>query len=119
MNLPIKKSEEEFIPLCLRILRNVIPQLERLRPKEIELLAILLHHNYKFRRIEEDEDRWKIILHYDNRVTIAKEMGISKDSFENNLSNLRKHGIVVDNMVVKKLHITPEKINLNFTITKA
>ena len=55
------------------------------------------------------KNRWKLILDYDNKKDIATDLNISVASLGNNLSSLRKKGIIIDNKVVSNLLVYPGK----------
>ena len=87
---------------------EILDPLIKLRPKELDVLAELLYHNNKLKDIA-TKNRWKLILDYDNKKDMATSLNISVASFGNNLSYLRKRGIIVDNKVVDNLLVYPGK----------
>ena len=102
--VPLNTSEKVFFRQYVEILDPVI----KLRPKELDVLAELLYHNNKLKDID-SKNRWKLILDYDNKKEMAGGLNISVDSFGNNLSFLRKKGIIVDNKVIDGLLVYPDK----------
>lgn len=73
-----------------------------LRPKEMDVLALLLYYNMvegpNFKR---EEDRWKKVFDYDTKLKVREELDIEDYSLQNILSSLRKKGAVVDNQISK------------------
>jgi DNA-binding MarR family transcriptional regulator len=107
--VPLQTSEKVFFRQYVEILDPVI----KLRPKELDVLAELLFHNNRLKDIEE-KNRWKLIFDYDNKKEMAEDLKISVASLGNNLSYLRKRGIIVDNKVIQNLLVYPGK---NFKLT--
>lgn len=87
---------------------EILDPLIKLRSKELDVLAELLYYNNKLKNID-IKNRWKLILDYDNKKEIASNLNISVASLGNNLSYLRKKGIIVDNKVVDNLLVYPGK----------
>ena len=102
--LPLKTSEKVFFRQYVQILNPLI----KLRDKELDVLAELLYHNNKLKSID-IKNRWKLILDYDNKKDIANDLDMSVASLGNNLSSLRKKGIIVNNKVVSNLLVHPGK----------
>ena len=111
--LPLRTTEKVFFRQYVEILDPLI----KLRDKELDVLAELLYYNNKLKDID-IKNRWKLILDYDNKKDIANTLGISVASLGNNLSSLRKKGIIVDNRVVANLLVHPgEEFKLTFKFT--
>ena len=113
--IPIKATQENFYRRFLEVLRS-IPPVSKLRPKEIDVLAELL---YQFNKYSDYpiEHQITIIFGASVRKEMRDKIGIGVDSFNNNISILRKHKILtVDN----KLHpffygiVFDKKFELNF-----
>ena len=102
--VPLKTTEKVFFRQYVEILDPLI----KLRPKELDVLAELLYYNNKLKSID-SKNRWKLIFDYDNKKEIADSLKISVASLGNNLSYLRKRGIIVDNKVVDNLLVYPGK----------
>lgn len=74
--------------------------LNKLRAKEIELMAYILYQNElekpNFKRVE---DRWGKILGTDGRVKIMQELDLTDYNLNNLLTSLRKKGAIINNQV--------------------
>jgi len=108
--LKLKTSEKAFFRQYVQLLNPII----KIRDKELDVLAELLYHNNRLKDIEM-KNRWKLVLDYDNKKEMAINVGTSQASFGNNLTYLRKKGIIVDNQVVSNLLVYPDSsFNLVF-----
>ena len=107
--VPIKTKEAVFYRQYVELLNPLI----KLRPKELDLLAELLYHNNKLKDID-IKNRWKLILDYDNKKDMATNLDMSVASLGNNLSYLRKKGIIINNQVSNNFLVYPDK---NFKLT--
>ena len=113
-NISINTDSSKFYRQYLELLNPLI----KLRGKELDVLAQLLFHNNKLKDIPEPH-RWKIIFDYDTKVEIRTALELSDASMNNNLTSLRKKGIIKNNKVIKNLLIYPNKksrIIFNFNI---
>tara|TARA_R110000868_G_scaffold11475_2_gene56161 strand:- start:2006 stop:2374 length:369 start_codon:yes stop_codon:yes gene_type:complete len=111
-NIPIKTSSVKFYRQYLELINPLI----KLRGKELDVLAQLLLYNNDLKKIPE-EHRWKIIFDYDTKTKIRTELGLSDASMNNNLSALRKKGLIKNNQVMKNFLVYPKdkvKITFNF-----
>lgn len=102
--LALNTTEKVFFRQYVEILDPLI----QLRGKELDVLAELLFQNNKLKDIDL-KNRWKLILDYDNKKEMATVLNMSVASFGNNLSYLRKKGIIIDNKVVSNLLVYPGK----------
>ena len=90
----------------------------RLKRQEIRVLAELLKLEYTLRSLD-DDNKWKLIFHYDNRLAIRTALDISEASFNNSLTRLRKNNIIVDNIIPEKFLVDFETgycLKINFKI---
>jgi DNA-binding MarR family transcriptional regulator len=114
--LPLHTNKKVFFRQYVELLNPVV----KLRPKELDVLAELLYHNAERENINE-KDRWKLVFDYDNKKEMADALNISVASLGNNLSYLRKRGIIVDNKVVDNLLVYPKKgfkLTFKFSISE-
>jgi DNA-binding MarR family transcriptional regulator len=102
--VPLKTEKKVFFRQYVEILDPLV----KLRPKEMDVLAELLYYNNELKDIK-SANRWKLIFDYDNKKEIASSLKISVASLGNNLTYLRKRGIIVDNKVVDNLLVYPGK----------
>ena len=113
-NIPIKTTEDKFYRQYLELINPLL----KLRGKELDVLAQLLLYNNSLKDIPE-EHRWKIIFDYDTKTKIRTELDLSDASMNNNLSALRKKGIIENNKVLKNFLVYPNgavKITFNFDL---
>lgn len=87
----------------------------KLRKRELDVWAQLLWYNNEYRQLEEAV-RFKIVFDYETKAKIAKELKISMDVLNNNLSELRKKKIIVDNKIPKgyQVYLEDNEYNLTF-----
>lgn len=110
--IPITTTKERFFRQYVELLNPILA----LRGKELDVLAKLLYCNNEKQYIK-PQDRWINIFSYDNKVSMRSDLGLSDASFANNLSSLRKKGVIVNNRVVDGILVYPGKENkfsLNF-----
>ena len=97
--IPIKTNKERFFRQFLEVLKS-IPPIKNLRPKELDVLAEVMYQNHKYKDYPE-EHRLAIIFNPTVRKEMRDKIGIGVDSFNNNISILRKSKILDKN---NKLH---------------
>jgi DNA-binding MarR family transcriptional regulator len=91
----------------------------RCTTKEADILAEFMYHNYLNRDIPE-RARNEFVFGTSTRKQIREQLNMSSGSFNNNMSSLRKRGILKQDALPKKLQVTPTntpqglKFNLNF-----
>jgi len=74
--------------------------LNKLRPKEIDVLALLLYYNYlEIPNFKRNEDRWKRVFDYSTKLQIREELEIEDYTLQNVLSSLRKKKVIVNNVI--------------------
>jgi DNA-binding MarR family transcriptional regulator len=109
-NIPIATTENKFFRQYLELINPLL----KLRGKELDVLAELMYYNYKFKDIP-DEHRWKLIFDYDTKTKIRTKLDLSDASMNNNLSALRKKGIIKLNKVRDVFLVYPSSnFSLNF-----
>jgi len=90
--IPIKTNEDKFFRQFLELIRS-IPPVSKLRPKELDVLAEIMFQNDKYSDLE-DNIRRKMVFDTKTRKEMMLKVGITADSFNNNLSILRKHKLL-------------------------
>jgi hypothetical protein len=120
MKLPIVTNERKFFRQVLELLRG-IPPLDKLRNKELDLLAGIMFYNYLYRNLGEDI-RWRVINNKTTKKELREYLGMGEDVYNNNISIIRKTGLVDSaGRLSKALQIIPEstfKIEFEFKIEK-
>ena len=115
MNIPVNTTPIKFFRQLLGLLVN-FPPIKGLRPRELDILAEILSYNYELKDIPNDI-RSVVIFSTENRKKMCGTLGISEDTLNNNLSILRKSGVITkDNKIVNFLNIIPEDI-YKFSVT--
>ena len=102
-SVPIKTTENKFFRQYLELLNPLL----RLRGKELDVLP--------------EKHRWKLIFDYDTKTEIRTKLQLSDASLNNNLSALRKKGIIRKNKVSDSFLIHPSnycKLTFSFNITE-
>lgn len=96
---------------------TILKPLNKLRDKEIDLMAYLLYQNELEKdTILKEDDRWNKILGTDGRVKIMQDLNISQYNLNNYLSSLRKKNAIVNNRVSKYYIPKIENDTKNFQI---
>ena len=115
MIIPILTSHDKFYSQLVSLFSNFAP-IKSLSNREKSLLIEILNQNYKYRNIPEDS-RYIVLFSTENRITMAKNIGISVDALYVLLSNIRKKGAITsDNRIPAFLaKIVPED-TFEFTI---
>lgn len=90
--IPIRTNRDKFFRQVLELLRS-LPPFNKLRPRELELLSKLMAYSDEFKALDKDS-RYDLIFSTRTRRTIADDLDMSEDAFNNNLSILRRHGLV-------------------------
>jgi hypothetical protein len=113
INIPTNK--EKFFLQYLTLLTPI----HKLRHKEIEVLAQLMFYNDLYKHLEE-EVRNKMVYDTDTKMRIRQKLKMTDSSFNNNLAELRKKKILVDNILSKGYQIFTnggsEELTFKFTI---
>jgi hypothetical protein len=115
MKIPIKTDIGKFFRQLVGLLSSIKP-INDLRPREQDVLAEIMNQNYRLKDIKH-ELRHVVIFSTENRRTMCSNLGISEDTLNNNLSILRKVGVITkDNKLIPILNILPsEEYTLMFT----
>jgi len=118
MILKVQGDDEYYFRFALEILSAWHP-FNGLRESQKDLFAQFLYYNYVYRTIPKEE-RYLIIMGKTVKNKIGKTLGISKANIDNNLSLLRKHGLIDEsNQVPDKYLITcGEDIRIKFKSNK-
>ena len=90
--ITIKVNSKTFYRSFLDVLKVRAP-ISQLRPKELDVLAELMFYNAQMKDLSED-DKYDILFSTRMRKEMRESIGISEDSFNNNLSILRKCGLI-------------------------
>ena len=118
MRLDINTTQKRVYRQIVEIIRS-IPPLDTLRNRELDVLAILMYYNFKYKDIDENL-RWRIINDSTTKKEMQKEVSMTEEYFNNNLSIIRRAGLLdTDNKIPKFLHIyvgEEYEIKFNFNI---
>jgi hypothetical protein len=120
MRLTIETNERKFFRQLLEILSS-IPPLNKLRPKELDLLAIIMYYN----NIYKDLDpllRQRVLNSKATKKEIREIAGMNENVFNTNIFILRKNNLVSKSgELIGALQIFPKdsfKIEFQFNIEK-
>jgi hypothetical protein len=101
--IPIRsKDTDTFYKQYLTIIRPLLPV--PIRDGELDVLAQLLKYNNMYRGLGPKE-RKVLIFDYDNVNRILNKLGISRSSFNNYMTSLRKKNYIIDNTIKESLVI--------------
>lgn len=100
--ITIKVNDRSFYRSFLEVLKSRAP-IDKLRPKELDVLAELMYRHAKLHEMNVDE-KYDILFSTRMRKDMRESIGISEESFNNNLSILRKAGLITrDNKLNKSI----------------
>jgi hypothetical protein len=104
MKLNINTTYKRVYRQMVEIMRS-FPPLNTLRNRELDVLAVLMYYNYKYRAID-DIVRWRIINDTSTKRDMQRDVGMNEDIFNNNISIIRRAGLLdKDNKIPKFLQI--------------
>ena len=104
MRLNINTTSNKVYRQIVEVMRS-IPPLDSLRKRDLDVLAVLMYYNYKYKTVEETL-RWRIINSSTTRREMEKDINMTEDTFNNNMSHIRKAGLLdKDNKIPKFLQI--------------
>jgi hypothetical protein len=115
----IKTNDDRFYRQFLEILKSV-PPISKLRPKELDVLAELMFQYNKYKSYP-PEHQTEIIFSQSVRKEMRDKIGIGVDSFNNNISILRRNRVLT---AENKLHpffsgiVFDKKFELTFVFTE-
>lgn len=90
--IPIKTSDKKFYRQILELLHSV-PPFTKLRKRELDVLGEIMRQNNKYNKTT-IESRNLIVFSTKIRKEMRDSIGVSEDIFNNNMSSLKKHGII-------------------------
>jgi len=104
MIIPLQTNKAKFYRQVLEVLKS-FPPINKLRPKELDLLAEFMKQNADNKSLPKNKRRI-ILFSTENRREIQEKLSMSQASFNNNLSVLRKYGLInKDNDLISLLDI--------------
>jgi hypothetical protein len=112
--IQIKTSDEKFFRQFLEVLKSV-PPINKLRPKELDVLAEIMYQFSKYESYPIDH-RVDIVFSQTTRKEMRDKIGIGVDSFNNNVSILRKHKLLMSDNNLHKF-FDGVVFNKNFELT--
>jgi DNA-binding MarR family transcriptional regulator len=92
MKIPLKTSNKRFYRQVLEVLRS-FPPINKLRPKELDLLAEFMKQNAELSFLSKNKRR-AILFSTENRRQIQENLNMTQATFNNNLSGLRRYKLV-------------------------
>lgn len=107
----LRKSFRQYV--------EILQPMIKCTAKEADILAEFMYHNYINRDIPE-RARNEFVFGTATRKKIRETLEMSSGSFNNNMSSLRKRGILKEDALPQKLQVSPKetsqglKFNLNF-----
>ena len=118
INLPIRTTKNKFYRQVLEVLRS-FPPINKLSPRELDLLAEFMKQNNDMSDIPVNKRRI-LIFSTENRKEIMDNLNLSQAVFNNNLSKLRKVGVITKNNDLIPLLNIPDinnfAINIRFNV---
>lgn len=88
-----------------------------LTPQQQSILALFLYHHYNLKNeITNEKILWKILFDYNTKMKIKEELNLQDQTLQNNLTQLRKKGIIKDNTIVSTYIPELDQDSNNFKI---
>ena len=107
MKIPIKSNVRDFYRSLLMLMHSFAP-INKLIPKEIEVLAEIMYQNYLNRDIVQNK-RNIIVFSTENRAIMRNNLGMAESALNDYLSRIRRKGIITkNNELLPFLSIIPE-----------
>ena len=97
----VTTTKRMFFRQYLELMRSFYP-LNKLRTRELDVLGELLYYNDRYKSLSV-EDRAKIMFDENTRTNMREVLDMSSNGFNNNLSVLRKQGVIRDNIIAPGL----------------
>lgn len=120
MKLTVETTERKFFRQLLEILSS-IPPLNKLRPKELDLLAILMYYNNVYKDLD-PLLRQRLLNSKVTKKEIRDTTGMNENVFNTNLFILRKNNLISKSgELISALQVFPKdsfKIEFQFNIEK-
>jgi len=113
MIINITTTNEEYFRQGLEILK-VIPPLDKLSKRELDVLGGFLYYNYKFRDIKDSKLRNKLVFDYDTKIAIRDTIGVSGAVLDNLIASLKRKGILKGRNLINDYGINPEHPEIVF-----
>lgn len=107
MTINIPTTDKKYFRQCLEILK-VIPPLNQLSNRELDVLGGLLYYNYKFRDVKDAKLRNKLVFDYDTTLAIREYIKVSRATMDNLMTALRKKKILKGRSLTSDYGINPE-----------
>jgi len=106
----LQKSFRQYI--------EIMQPLIKCTPKEADILAEFMYHNHLNRDIP-DRARHDYVFGTITRKKIREHLNMSQGSFNNNMSSLKKRGLLKEDGLPKKLQVEPRETEngLKFNLT--
>lgn len=114
--IAIKSDSERFFKQLMKILHGM-PPINKLNGKQIEVLSEIMYQYNKYVGYPED-DKLSIIFSKAGRDNMCERLNMDRNIFNNNLSFLRKHGMLDKDGRLKKFFsdiVFDGKFSLTFT----
>lgn len=119
MVVPVKTTLRKFFRQYIELLKT-IPPLDSLRNRELDVLGEIMYQDYKYRSVEDDEARKALVFSKAIRKEMRENIGMSEDTYNNNISIIRKNGVLSSNNNLPDfLRIDPKEdaiINFRFYV---
>jgi hypothetical protein len=115
MIIKIPTTKRLFFRQSLEIMK-ILPPLDKLRGKELDLLAELLYYNNLYKDVDE-KLRGKLIFDYDTKIAIREYLGLSEYGINNLFTSLRKKNIITKRSIGNTYGITDVSPDIVFKFT--
>lgn len=118
MNIPINTTIDKFFKTAIKVLNPVL----KLSKTETEVLANIMLVMYANRNASKEKLE-KHILSYKSRVALRSKLELSEASLNNNISSLKKKGVIVRTEngfnlsdSIRRLYPENNKLSITFNI---
>lgn len=107
MTVTIPTTHRLYFRQALQCLK-VIPPLNKLTSKELDILAEFLYWNYHYKALDQ-KVRNKIIFNYETRVEMRDYLNMREAIYNNYLTSLRKKGVITNRGISTDYGLDPDK----------
>lgn len=115
MNIPIKTNREKYHRQILELIKS-LPPLNKLRPKELDLLAEIMKQYQELEDIPKDK-RKLIVFSTESRNKMLETLNVSKGNMNTYLVKIRKLKLLTkDNDITPFLNIPFGKFDININL---
>lgn len=114
MKIKLETEIDKFYYSVFKLLNETFFQF---REKELEVIAALYTKNYYLLEKVKDENlRMSLLFSSDSKKELAESLDLGYNSFMNNITSLRKKGMIDKNQLNTKFYLNPKSTKIEIDI---